>query len=394
MIPAGGDRADVVFTFAFGTWKVAAERGWFMADDRLALSLMESHRVRKLLVCDRFKSRLTRLVPRRVRDGGTPFPGDGRRHHVQPLRLRRGDPTGPVSTVARMGGSYERILRRAAERRGLEEPAVVTANPFVAGFGDFAWARSVTYHAMDDWAVHPTYRRWWPAYEAAYRGMRERARRVVAVSHGILEHIEPTGAGAVIPNGIEPSEWTDPAPPKPSAESDGPLLLYVGALGSRLDTEALLRLSAELPGARILLVGPEAEPRHVAPLRGAPNIEVRPPLGRAALARLVRSADVGLVPHVRSPLTVTMSPLKVFEYLAGGLPVAAIDLPPMRGIDDRVILAPEPDDLVEAVRVALALGRASEAERLRFVGANSWRVRHERLLDVALAGQLVPTTGS
>jgi hypothetical protein len=39
-------------------------------------------------------------------------------------------------------------------------------------------------------------------------------------------------------------------------------------------------------------------------------------------------------------LTEAMSPLNPYEYLAGGRPVAAVDLPPIAGVDGRVALAP------------------------------------------------------
>ena len=97
---------------------------------------------------------------------------------------------------------------------------------------------------------------------------------------------------------------------------------------------------------------------------------------------MIAAADVGLVPHVRTPLTEAMSPLKLYEYLAGGLPVAAVDLPPIRGVDARVVLAPVGGDMVPArCAGALALGRAPEPERLAFVREHSWARRFDDLLD-------------
>jgi hypothetical protein len=100
---------------------------------------------------------------------------------------------------------------------------------------------------------------------------------------------------------------------------------------------------------------------------------------------MMAAADVGLIPHVRSPLTEAMSPLKLYEYLAGGLPVAAVDLPGIAGISDRVTLIPPGGDMACGVRRALRAGRSLDEERLAFVSDNSWEQRFDGLLDIALA---------
>jgi teichuronic acid biosynthesis glycosyltransferase TuaH len=144
-------------------------------------------------------------------------------------------------------------------------------------------------------------------------------------------------------------------------------------------------IARALPEATVVLAGPLLDPTHLRPLCAEPNVEIRPALTRAGVTGLIRVADVGLIPHVRSPLTEAMSPLKLYEYLAGGLPVVGTDMPPLRGVDPRVLLVGESGGYPAAVNAALALGPAAEDERLTFVQTNSWAARHERLLDVALA---------
>lgn len=230
-------------------------------------------------------------------------------------------------------------------------------------------------------------RRWWPAYRESYARVHARGRRVGAVSPALLERLAPTGPSDVVPNGLEPAEWTGSAQPPAWLDAlPRPLLLYAGTLDSRLDLPGLLTLARARPDATILLVGPLVDPGHLEPLRTEPNIVIRPPLGRSELTGLVRSADLGLIPHVHSPLTSAMSPLKLYEYLGGGLPVVATDLDPVRGVSPRVVLVPAGGDLPAAVDRALALGRAAEDERLSFIAAHAWRARHDRLLDLALAG--------
>lgn len=80
-----------------------------------------------------------------------------------------------------------------------------------------------------------------------------------------------------------------------------------------------------------------------------------------------------------------MSPLKIFEYLAGGGPVAATDLPPLRGIEGPLLLAPPGGDFVAAVREALATGPMQPAARQRFVADNAWSRRTDEVLALSLA---------
>jgi glycosyltransferase involved in cell wall biosynthesis len=121
-------------------------------------------------------------------------------------------------------------------------------------------------------------------------------------------------------------------------------------------------------------------------LRGLPNVRFVEYLPRAEITRVIAGADVCLIPHVRNELTAAMSPLKLFEYLAAGRPVASVDLPPIAAVAGHgVVLVGEEEEFVPAVRRALELGPATEEQRLAFVRENAWSGRFERLLELALA---------
>ncbi len=403
---AQGTSGEVVFTFSSLSWGAAAKRGWFGSEDRLALTLVEHERVERVLVCDRARSLPLKLLRDRMAGPEEAFPQDPNKRLLSPVRARRTDATS-LRGVAREMGAYGRAMERGARKMGLEDPVVITTHPLVAGFAELTWAKAVTYYALDDWTVHEGYSRWWPAYEAAYRRIREGGLRVAAVSAALLERLDPKGPGLVVPNGLEPTEWLgsieereqpedldsaglepiEPGTldPSPIADTHKPKLVYVGTLDERLDVDWLRTTARALPDAHISLVGPLVAEAHLAALKEEPNVSIEAPLERAGLAALIGKADLGLIPHRRTALTEAMSPLKLYEYLAGGLPVAATDLAPMRGIDARVTLVPEGGDFAAATRHALALGRAPEPERIAFVQANSWRSRHEALLDLAFA---------
>jgi teichuronic acid biosynthesis glycosyltransferase TuaH len=377
--PAAG--ADVVLTLFGTTWAHAVARGLSFSEDRLADHLMRSAAVGRLLVANPYRSVVSRAV-RVVRPRWEePLPPPGTRVH-HPQRLRRSDPADMSRTVRR----YETSLRRAAARMGLERPAVITCNPLLAGFGDFSWAGPVTYYAWDDWTASVPHQRWWPAYRAAFARLRERGRRAVAVTEAALRQIDPAGPSAVVPNGIEPAEWDDLGqPPAWFAALPRPRLVYVGSLEGRVDVGQVRAVAEAYPGGSVTLMGPLLDPSHFESLRGLRNVELRAGLfPRREVVELIGGADACLVPHVRNALTEAMSPLKLYEYLAGGRPVAAVDLPPIAAVEGRVALAPAGGDLVPAVARALELGPAPEPERLAFVRAHAWSRRFDALLAVAL----------
>jgi hypothetical protein len=374
---------DVVFTFSYVTWSDTQRRGMSFAQDRLLQTLLRDPGVGRLIVANPW-----RALAGHLRSGlsgrSVPFPAavDTRLH--APLRMRRRDPAS-IDGLERSYRRYDRRLRQAAERAGMERPAVITMHPLIAGFAQFEWAGPVTFYCTDDWSAHPGYRRWWPAYREAYERVRAAGHGLCAVSDAIVERIRPSGPHAVVPNGIEPSEWAVPgAAPEWFTALPGPRLLYLGTLDSRLDHECVRQAAAAVPGGSVVLVGATGDPGHTAPLRTIPNVHLHEVVRRPGVPGLLGAADACLIPHARTALTTAMSPLKLYEYLAAGRPVASVDLPPLRGMGSRVVLADSPGGFGEAVRRALAMGPQREDERQRVIDEHSWNRRHERVLELAL----------
>jgi glycosyltransferase involved in cell wall biosynthesis len=388
--PPRPDR-DVVLILGYTSWAGAARRGRVHAEDRLTLELIGSERAGRLLVCNPFRSLPAKLVRSVFGREEEPFPASETRRLHEPTRLRRSDPTG-LAAIERSCAAYERSARAAAEEFGLHRPAVIVTHPLTAGFGNFDWSGPVTYYANDDLTAFPPLARWRPAIEASFARMRREGRRAVALTPRSLRSIDPSGLAAVVPCGIEPTEWIEPGdPPGWFEDLPEPRLLYVGTLDERIDLGAVRAIAASRPEASLTLVGPGAGSAHFASLRSLPHVTLRDAVSREELPGLVAAADVGLIPHVRSEQTEAMSPLKLYEYIAAGTAVAAVDLPGVRGVcPERTALSPDGAGLPEAVDEALELGPWTEAARREFIAENAWSARFARLLDIALAPETSP----
>jgi hypothetical protein len=169
----------------------------------------------------------------------------------------------------------------------------------------------------------------------------------------------------------------------------------VGVLDDRLDVSAVREVAARFSQGTVVLLGPVGDPAAVDPLRHVPNIRIEPPVGRAEVASVVHAAEVCVMPHRRMRITAAMSPLKLYEYLAGGRPVAATDLPPVHAVHPSIVRVREDETFADGVADALARGPLSEGERLAFIDASSWQRRYDDLLSIALGadGQLSDRAG-
>lgn len=348
----------------------------------MAAGLPSHPRIGQVLLVNPYRS-VAAKAWRSLRPRYPPPPRQDHVHVHEPLRARRRDPSRPRGTTAR----YESSIRRASGRLGFERPAVITANPFLAGFGKFDWAGPVTFYAWDDWTSDFKRPHLVPAFKESFAEVGAKRRRVCAVSQAALERIGPTGPHAVLPNGIEPSEWrTLGETPQWFAELPRPRLLYVGSLDDRIDIGQVAEAAEAYPNGSIVFAGPLLDEGHFAGVREHPNVFIHPPLSRRQdVVGLIGAAEACLIPHVGNRLTEAMSPLKLYEYLAGGRPVAAVNLPPIARVKGRVALAPVGGDFAPAVAEALALGPAPESERLQFVARHAWSRRLDELLAIALS---------
>jgi teichuronic acid biosynthesis glycosyltransferase TuaH len=375
---------DVLLVLGYTSWAGAARRHQIHPEDQLTQSLIESPRVGRMLVCNPFRSLPAKLL--RPGAAEAPFPTSSKRRLHEPLRMRRTDST-RIAAIERSCARYERSIRAAAEDFGLRQPAVIIAHPLMAGFGEFGWAGPVTYYANDDLTAYPPLSPWWPAYEESFARMRRAGRRGVGLTPKSLQSVAPSGGGAVIPSGLIPAEWASPgAAPKWFLDLPAPRMVYVGTLDERIDPATVRNLAETYPQGSIVMIGRDGDYGRITSLDDLANVHLRPPVERDELIALVAAADAGLVPHVRTEQTKAMSPLKLFEYLGAGIPVAAVDLPGIAPVcPERVMLAAEPGDFGAAAARALELGHWDEASRKDFIAENSWSQRFDALLDLALA---------
>ena len=216
-------------------------------------------------------------------------------------------------------------------------------------------------------------------FDSVTQAMRARAHAdlprydvVFATSRLLLEKARSAGArkAVLLPNGIDLGRF--PGASSAPAELDPlprPRIVYVGAIESWFDWPTVVESARALPQASFPVVG---GPRHV-PSELPANIHLMGKRPHGEVAAWLQHSDVGIVPfHLGGGEAAlrAIDPIKLWEYLACGLPVVAsagLDLPDLPGL---VFPYRGAAEFRDALAAALERGRQPVPETV--VTTRSW----------------------
>ncbi len=180
----------------------------------------------------------------------------------------------------------------------------------------------------------------------------------------------------LLPNGVDVSHFATPRE-RPSEYAAGrSVVLYFGSLREWFDWELVLRTANALPDLQFVVIGPE--PAKEAFLK-LPNATYIPGIPYDRLPAYVEHAAVGIIPFKPSPLIESVSPIKLFEFLAAGTPVVATSWEAIRKIESPARLESSTEGFTASVREFSNL--KSKPDYREFVSGHSWEASLEILCD-------------
>lgn len=321
-------------------------------------------------------------------------------------RIVRGvQPVGPTFnqvTPLVFPGARNRVLQRLHEhllvsqiRRAIKRTVGQTAQPiqiwafapdvpFLIGrFNEEAFI----YYCVDDYTLFEGYDS--KRIQASEDEMVRRADLVVTTSEALLQCKSRLRKDAeLVRHGVDydrfASAWKQELPrPKDLASIAGPIFGFFGLIQFWIDT-SLLELVAKLrPKYSFVFIGDcSIDVSHLACL---PNVHF---LGRKKnheLPAYCRAFDAGLMPFTQTAMTDSVNPIKMYEYLAAGLPVVSTPLPEARRFSDVIELTDTPEAFAKACDTVLAKDYAGRREDIsHMVKGESWRSKVETLSQLVM----------
>jgi glycosyltransferase involved in cell wall biosynthesis len=215
------------------------------------------------------------------------------------------------------------------------------------------------------------------------------ARLVTATSAELADEARQAGVEAV----VVPNACVEVAP-LPSIRPAVPTVGYLGSLDWRFDVQLVAEVARAMPEVRFVLAGRQLDSLQpqLRALRGLVNVDLPGAVPPSDTTATLGGFSVGIVPFRTGFIGDAINPVKVYEYLAVGVPVLASPIRECREMD-LVSCAGTPDEWVAAIRELLNKddGAASMSRR-DFASRNTWRVRADALVDLMVdRGLIAPT---
>ena len=254
--------------------------------------------------------------------------------------------------------------------------------------------RAAVYHCIDDFAAvgYPlTTKRAIARMEAAQcRKVDIIFARTAGLADAKRSHNPNTH---LLPGGVDVAHFNParvPGPPASITALPRPRVGLVGTIDDRVDIDLLVHCARGLPKVTFVFVGPVRRHRvDVRSLEELPNVRFLPPIPHSDVPALLSALDAGLIPYRINAYTQGLSPIKLYEYMALGLPVVATDLPYLHREAEHICIVQTPDEFALALRDVVAHPQSTE-DRARgrdAAKAQSWESQVDQI-ETCLAAVL------
>jgi len=337
-------------------------------------------------------TRDVRRLLRRLRDGLRGSRTEGDVHVLSPIAL-------PAHgyRILRVINSFllRRQVRSAVTRLGFDRPILWSYVPNAEALFETLDPSLVVYHCVDDLAAQKGVDA--KSFRAAEQRFATRADLVLASAPSLAKRLRALSDRVLdAPNVADVDFFATALEEGPVDEALArlapPRIVFTGAIvETKVDMRWLVTLARLRPHWNFALVGPVGlgDPgTDVSALRSLPNIHLLGSRPYRLLPDILRGADAAIVPYALNALTASVFPMKVYEYLAAGLPVVSTPLPALEGVAGVVIVDDPASAAVSLARLMADNTIERRRERSLMADGHSWT---DRLAEIAAATHALRT---
>ena len=249
---------------------------------------------------------------------------------------------------------------------------------------DLVGHKKSVFRIADDYYAEPE------SFREKERELIQRVDLTIVPSQLIKLKFKETGGNKILylPHGVnfEHFYYGSDELPEEYRDISSPRVIYVGAIAGFFDAELIEFAARRLTEVSFILIGRPKSYVDIARIARLANVHLLGARDYEVLPRYLKNADLGIVPFKRTRYTDPLIPIKLYEYMACGLPVVSMKFKEFNYVETLAYLAESHEDFVNSIKIAL--NEKDRRKYTEFAEANTWEKRYEKMIKELYADEM------
>ncbi len=287
--------------------------------------------------------------------------------------------------LAPLSEIYIRLILRLFKMK--DDIILVSSNVYAAPFTDKLKAQLICYDCNDNHKAIPNVPDWAGVYVDHLFTVSD---VIFTPSRSLYNRLKAEGKNVYrIGNGCDSNFGKNRGECPPDMKNiPRPIAGYVGVISEWFDFDLLLSLLGRFPDLSLVLIGPSEDysktRRGMSRLLSYKNVYALGKKDYKELPDYISRFDAGIIPFLKTELTNSVNPNKLYEYAAMGIPIVTTNFSEdLEEFSKEITVAQNAEEFLDAIGDIIAKRYKYDADTLRNMAlSNTWDTKSEEMVRI------------